>query len=194
MRHKTLDPIFDIGKLTAVRNKAARCFPSTLLEKSPVHPNEQLLTKLFNCLNAHDHVGMAECYAEDATFLDIAFTLKNKKQIHAMWSMACSDNKAGVKSDIAATVKELSANDSTGRAIVIYDYTFRDTGREVHNQIVSMFEFRAGKISKQTDDCDAAAWARQAFGGFKGFVAGHIGFVRRGKAMKKLKSERPKAF
>ena len=159
-----------------------------------MHSNEQLLTKLFSCLNAHDPIGMAECYADDATFQDIAFTLTNKKQIRAMWSMACSDSKTGVKSDIAATVKELSANDSTGRVVVIDDYTFRDTGRKVHNQIVSAFEFRGGKITKQTDDCDAAAWARQAFGGFKGFVAGHIGFVRRSKAMKKLKSERPEAF
>lgn len=159
-----------------------------------MHPNEHLLTKLFSCLNAHDHDGMAECYADDATFQDIAFDLKNKEQIHAMWRMACLDNKAGVKSDIAATVKELSANDSTGRVVVIDDYTFRDTGRKVHNQIVSQFEFRRGKIIKQTDACDAAAWARQAIGGFQGYVAGHIGFIRRGKAMKKLKSEHPEAF
>jgi ketosteroid isomerase-like protein len=159
-----------------------------------VHSNEQLLTKLFQCLNAHDHKGMADCYDDDATFQDIAFTLKGKGQIHAMWDMACSKNAAGVKSDIAAAVKELSANDSTGRVVVIDDYTFRDTGRKVHNPIVSKFEFRNGRIIRQTDDCDPVSWARQAFGGFKGFLAGHIGFIRRRKAMKKLKTERPQAF
>lgn len=159
-----------------------------------MHPNEQLLTKLFQCLNAHDHNGMADCYDEKATFRDIAFDLTGKQQIHAMWDMACSDNKSGVKSDIKATVKELSANDSTGRVVVIDDYTFRDTGRKVHNPIVSTFEIRNGKIIKQTDDCDPASWASQAFGGFKGFIAGHVGFVRRSKAMKKLKAEHPQAF
>lgn len=159
-----------------------------------MHPIEQLLTKLFQCLNDHDHNGMADCYHDDATFRDDAFTLNGKRQIHAMWDMACSDNKTGVKSEIAVRVKELSANDSTGKAVVIDDYTFRVTGWKVHNPIVSTFEFRDGKIIKQTDDCDAASWASQAFGGFKGFVAGHISFIRRGKAMKKLKEERPHAF
>lgn len=159
-----------------------------------MHPNEQLLTRLFQCLNAHDHNGLADCYHEDATFQDVAFTLRGKRQIHAMWDMACSDNKTRVKSDIRATVKELSANESTGRVLVIDDYTFRDTGRKVHNQIVSTFEFSNGKIIKQRDDCNAALWASQAFGGFKGFLAGHVSFMRRYKAMRKLKEERPQAF
>ena len=159
-----------------------------------MHSNEQLLTKLFQCLNAHDHIGMAECYADEAKFQDIAFTLKDKRQIHAMWDMACSDNNAGVKSDIKATVKELSADDSTGRVVVIDDYTFRDTGRKVHNEIVSTFEFRNGKIVTQTDTCDAASWASQACGGLKGFLAGHVEWIRRRAAMKKLNIERPQAF
>jgi hypothetical protein len=33
-----------------------------------MHLNEQLLTKLFQCLNAHDHKDMSECYHDDATF------------------------------------------------------------------------------------------------------------------------------
>lgn len=155
---------------------------------------EELLTRLFRCLNAHDPIGMAECYGEEAAFQDIAFILLNKREIHAMWDMICSDNKKRIKSDIEATVKELSANDSTGRAVVIDDYTFRDTGRKVHNQIVSTFSFQDGKIIKQIDECDSVSWGRQAFGGIQGYVAGHVEFIRRGKAMKKLKSERPQAF
>jgi ketosteroid isomerase-like protein len=144
-----------------------------------MHPNEQLLTKLFQCLNSHDHKGMSECYHDDATFRDIAFTLNGKRQIHAMWDMACSDNAAGVKSDITATVKELSANDTTGRVVAIFDYTFRDTNRKVHNPIESTFEFRSGKIIKQTDNCNAASWASQAFGGFKGMIAGRLNAIVR---------------
>ena len=156
--------------------------------------NEELLTRLFRCLNAHDPNGMADCYDEGAAFQDIAFRLQDKREIHAMWDMICSDNKEGIKSDIAVTVTELSAGDSTGRAVVIDDYTFRETGRKVHNRIVSAFSFRDGKIIKQTDECDSVNWARQAFGGIQGYVAGHVEFIRRGKAMRKLKAERPEAF
>lgn len=159
-----------------------------------MHPNAQLLTTLFQCLNTHDHQGMADCYHDHATFRDIAFTLNGKRQIHAMWDMACSVNKAGVKSDIVENVQELTANDSTGHVVVIDDYTFRDTMRKVHNKITSTIEFRDGKIIKQTDDCDPVCWARQAIGGIRGFLAGRVSFIRRGKAMKKLKTERAQAF
>jgi ketosteroid isomerase-like protein len=159
-----------------------------------VHPNEQLLTTLFQCLNAHDHMGAAECYHDEATFRDIAFTLKGKRQIHAMWDMACSVNKKGIPSDIKATVQQLSANDATGKVLVDFDYTFRDTGRKVHNPVESTYHFRDGKIIQQTDKADAANWARQAFGGFNGWVAGRFDRIRRNKAMDKLKAERPEAF
>lgn len=159
-----------------------------------MHPNERLLTTLFECLNAHDHNGIAECYHESANFRDIAFTLSGKRQIHAMWDMICSDDEKGTKSDIAAIVHELSANDASGRAVISETYTFRETGRTVQNRIVSVFEFRDGKIVRQTDDCDAASWASQAFGGIKGFVAGHIEPIRRHLAMKKLKAAHADAF
>ena len=151
-----------------------------------MHTHEELLQRLFQLLNDHDHKGMAACYHEQATFRDIAFTLNGRKQIHAMWDMICSPTKEdGLVSDIVVTVEELTAIDSTGRAVVVDDYTFRDTGKPVHNSIVSTFEFRDGLIFSQNDECDAADWAKKAFGGFSGFIAGHVGFIRRGKAMKK---------
>ncbi len=165
-----------------------------------MHPNEQLLTTLFQCLNAHDHKGVAECYHDEATFRDIAFTLEGKRQIHAMWDMACSVNKKGVPSDIKATVKQLSANDATGKVLVDFDYTFRGTSKNkedkkrVLNPIESTYLFRDGKIIQQTDKADAVNWARQAFGGVLGRVVGHISPIRRIMAMHKLKTERPEAF
>ncbi len=155
--------------------------------------HEQLLNNLFQCLNAHQPDGMANCYHEQASFEDIAFRLKGKKQIHAMWDMICSDNEKG-KSNIKVEIKELSVNDSSGHAIAVEDYTFRDESRGVHNRIVSKFEFRDGLIYKQIDECDPVCWAHQAFGGIKGFFAGHIKAIRRFKAMNKLKAARPQAF
>lgn len=156
--------------------------------------NEQLLTKFFQCLNAHDFNGMADCFHENATFQDIAFSLNGKKQIQAMWEMICSPNDKGEKSDIKSTVQELTANDSTGRAVVLDDYTYRDTGRKVLNTITSTFEFRDGLIFKQTDSCDAVSWANQALGGITGFIAGYVELIRRWKAMRKLKEGYPQAF
>ena len=159
-----------------------------------MHPNEQLLNKLFQLLNAHDHNGMAECYDEQAHFEDIAFRLDNKAKIHAMWDMICSKDENEKTTRITAEVKELSANDSIGHAVVEESYIFRETDRLVQNKIASTFEFRDGLIYKQNDKCDPVRWADQAFGGINGFFAGHVGFLRRLKAMYKLKKARPKAF
>jgi len=151
-----------------------------------MHPNAELLNKLFERLNAHDADGMAECYDDDATFQDIAFDLAGKARIRAMWDMICSPDAKGTPSDIVVSVQQSSADDKTGRAVVVDTYTYRETGRKVRNKITSDFEFEGGKIKRQSDKCHAASWASQALGGFKGFIAGRIGPIRRKKAMKKL--------
>lgn len=159
-----------------------------------MHPNELLLTKFFEYLNAHNLERIASCYHEEATFHDIAFNLKGKKQIYAMWDMICSVNKDNIPSDIKVHIERLSANDATGSAVVLESYTYRDNNKKVHNKINSTFEFRDGLIYKQNDDCDPVSWANQAFGGIRGFIAGHIEFVRRYRAMDKLRKEHPQAF
>jgi len=53
-----------------------------------MHSNATLLHKLFTSLDNHDHKEMSACYHPDATFSDIAFNLKGRKQIHAMWHMS----------------------------------------------------------------------------------------------------------
>jgi hypothetical protein len=66
------------------------------------------------------------------------------------------------------------------------DYTFRSTGRKVHNVIRSDFRFHKSSIVHQQDDCDARKWAAMAVGGLGGFLAGRLPFVRRKKARKTL--------
>lgn len=151
-----------------------------------MHPHEQLLTKLFQSLNEHNHKGMAECYDEHAKFRDIAFDLSGRAEIHGMWEMICSDNDLG-PADIVVTVQELVANDTGARAIIVDDYTFRKTGRKVHNMIESKFELRDGLILRQKDSCDAVDWAKQAFGPLKGLIPGYCERVRRKSAMKGLR-------
>jgi ketosteroid isomerase-like protein len=159
-----------------------------------MNSHEELLQRLFQCLNAHDHEGVAACYQEQATFRDIAFTLKGRKQIHAMWAMICLPDDKGTPSDIVATVEELTADGSGGRAVVVDDYTFRSTKKRVHNRVRSTFEFRDGLILRQIDQCSAVDWARQAFGNAFGTFLGIAGPVRRMLTMSKLKKAQPQAF
>lgn len=159
-----------------------------------MNSNEQLLRKYYECLNNHNPKGIADCYHKNAAFRDIAFDLKGKEQIFAMWDMICSPNKLDIPSDIKANIHELSTNASMGKAVVSETYTYRDNGRKVNNKIHTYFEFLDGLIYRQKDDCNAIEWAKQAFGGVSGFLAGHIGFIRRLKAMRKLQNEHPNAF
>lgn len=156
--------------------------------------HEHLLETLFQCLNAHDPAGITSCYHPDASFQDIAFTLNGQKEIQAMWDFICSPDEKGTHSDIQAVVLDLAADASTGRATVVDIYTFRKYKRRVANLIESSFTFQDGKIIRHVDHCDPVCWARQAIGGFVGFIAGHIGFIRRRQAMKTLREARPAAF
>jgi len=145
-----------------------------------MNKNALLIEKLFTSLDKHDHQSMAaDCYHSEARFTDIAFDLTGKKQIHAMWHLIC-------EGDIRATLKTFEVDEQKGKADLVDEYTFSDTGRRVKNKIISNFKFENGLIVEQHDICDAEDWAAQALGGVKGFLAGKLGFLRSLKASKKL--------
>jgi hypothetical protein len=89
--------------------------------------------------------------------------------------------------DVKATVRELKADDSHGRVLIVDDYTFRDTGRRVRNPIECRFTFQKSLIVDHRDRCDPLAWARQAFGGVKGELLGRVRLLRKIGAGRKLK-------
>lgn len=143
-----------------------------------MHANAQLLQRLFTSLNQHDHEGMAACYHLEATFTDIAFDLRGRRQIHAMWAMTCQPEV-----DIKATFNVVHADDLTGQVSLVDDYTFRSTGHSstahpVHNAIDSRFRFKDGLVIEQRDVCDPHAWAALAIGGVRGFLAGRFRILR----------------
>ncbi|HYH79636.1 MAG TPA: nuclear transport factor 2 family protein [Longimicrobium sp.] len=149
-----------------------------------MHPNEQLLERLYTCLREHDADGMAACYHPDATFDDIAFSLAGRKKIHAMWDMIC-------RTDIRAEFKVLHADNETGVVDLVDEYhygrTDSDPGRPVHNAIRSTFGFRDGLIFAHEDRCDALVWGRQALGPALGVLTWLVPIARTIKAKKKLK-------
>jgi hypothetical protein len=123
---------------------------------------------------------MADCYHPAATFYDIAFDLRGKDQICAMWRLICSG-------DISAKFEIVRVDDREGVVKLVDEYTFKDTGRRVRNPIESRFRFREGLIVQHVDSCDARAWADAALGGFAGFLAGRFRFLRARKAHAKLR-------
>ena len=146
-----------------------------------MHENARLLEKFFKSLQADDHRAVAACYHRAATFEDIAFKLPNKQMIHAMWHMI-------TEADLRLTYRIESADDRHGTACWTADYTFRDTGRKVHNQLKSTFVFEDGLIISQRDDCNPWRWGVQALGPVRGTLSTLVPAKRREQAMGKLRA------
>jgi hypothetical protein len=70
---------------------------------------------------------------------------------------------------------------------VLLNYTFRDTGRHVHNPIQSNFRFQDGLIIEHIDTCDALDWGVQALGLKDGILSWLFPAKRKEKAMEKLR-------
>jgi len=141
-----------------------------------MHPNEDVLRRLFSSLNQHDHESMAACYLEKATFKDIAFDLTGKKQIHAMWHLICEP--PGQPADISVMFQVIHADEHAGWVNLVDAYTFGPNRNRVINVIDSHFGFENGFIRSQIDICDSRSWAAMAIGGLKGFLAGEFRFLR----------------
>lgn len=141
---------------------------------------KKLVENLLTAYQSLDHNTMAACYHESAKFADIAFRLDGQKRIHAMWHMIC---KNGIKVEIQR-IEELG---DEVHARIVDTYVFSDTNRTVVNPILCRFRFLDGLIVEHIDECNALNWARQAFGGIKGEIAGRIGFLRRRAARKKIR-------
>jgi SnoaL-like domain len=141
-----------------------------------MHPNSEVLQRLFSGLNRHDHEAMAACYQKNATFRDIAFWLKGKNQIHAMWHLICAPPEH--PADIKAMFQIIHADEHSGWVNLVDEYTFGPNRNKVINVIDSHFGFRDGLIESQNDFCDSRSWAAMAIGGLSGFLAGEFRFLR----------------
>jgi len=144
-----------------------------------MQPNVDTLTELYASLDGKDHQRMAACYAPDAMFEDIAFHLEGRKQIHAMWHMIA-------ETDLRASFEIIKVDEQSGTVRLIDNYTFRDTGRKVHNVISSQLRLRDGLIIEHRDSCNALNWGIQALGPLKGVGSWLFPAFRRAKAKAKL--------
>lgn len=152
---------------------------SKLHQKGAPSKQALVLEKLYTSLDAGDHQAMAACYHPDAVFRDIAFTLRGRKQIHAMWHMIA-------ESDLRATFTVRRVDGRVATVDLVDDYTFRATGRRVRNVIRSDFHFVDGLIIEHLDSCSALRWGVQALGPVKGVMSWIVPGARRKMAMATL--------
>jgi len=134
--------------------------------------NLATIDRLYAALNARDGEAMAACYTPDATFEDPAFGRLTDGGGQAMWRMLTSRPE----SDLVVNLAERDADEHSGSAHWIADYTFPDTGNKVHNDVRASFKFADGLISEHVDVFDLRAWAAQALG-TKGRILGFTPFL-----------------
>jgi ketosteroid isomerase-like protein len=121
--------------------------------------NQALIERFYEAFDRHDGDAMAACYAPNARFHDPAFGELKGDEPGAMWRML-----TGRADDLRVRLVEHDADDTSGRAHWLADYTFTQTGRKVHNDVQARFRFQDGEIAEHDDSFGFYAWARQALG------------------------------
>jgi len=148
-------------------------------------PAEETVQQLYESIKRGDAAAAAECYCDAAAYQDIAFDLKGKDNIAAMWRLVCS---RGVR----IKYKDIRTEGSEVKGHWVFDYHFSKTGNTVHNVIDSTFFFRDGKILVHHDHASRWKWAKQALGFPKDVVVTVFPFVLHRQALKELEEFREK--
>jgi len=131
----------------------------------------QLIQNFYNAFAASDAQAMINLYADDIEFEDPAFGPLKGDNAKNMWRMLLKT--PGIKI-LASNIK---ADNQTGSADWVAEYTFSLTGRKVINKVHAEFQFSNGKIVKHTDIFSFWKWASQAFG-IKGFLLGWTALMK----------------
>lgn len=137
-----------------------------------MHPNARTIDNFYRAFQKLDAGTMAGTYHPEATFSDPVFQLKGD-EIGAMWRMFCTSG-----SDLRVTFSDPAADHAGGTARWEAWYTFKPTGRPVHNVIDAAFAFEDGLVISHNDAFDLASWARQALG-LSGALLGRTGFMQK---------------
>ena len=147
-------------------------------------PAEETIQRFYECLTRNDATRMAECYCDDATFHDMAFDLRGKENIAAMWRFE-------VHRGLVVTFRDIRTEGLEVKGHWACDYKFQGKN-EVHNEIESTFTLRDGKILTHRDDADRWAWAKQALDFPKNVAVMVAPILLRWEAEKQLKEFREK--
>jgi ketosteroid isomerase-like protein len=125
----------------------------------PTHANARLIERFYAAFAARDADAMVACYRDDVAFSDPVFRDLVGGRAKAMWRMLCAR-----ATDLSIEVSGIDADDRAGRAHWEARYTFKATGRPVHNVIDATFVFEGGAIRTHVDRFDLWRWSRMAIG------------------------------
>lgn len=120
--------------------------------------NRALIERFYTALQRRDGAAMAACYRADARFRDPVFELEGER-IGKMWTMLCSRGQ-----DLRVEFSDISATADHGSADWQAWYTFKSSGRPVHNSIRANFRFADDLIAEHIDEFSFWRWSRQALG------------------------------
>lgn len=138
-----------------------------------MHPNAELITRFYTAFQQKDWAGMAACYHPNVVFNDSVFTDLRGKRAGQMWQMLCERGK-----DLRLEFKDVSADDTTGKAHWDAYYSFSRTGRNVHNSIDASFRFQDDLIIEHRDHFNFWRWSSQALG-LPGMLLGWTPFLQK---------------
>jgi ketosteroid isomerase-like protein len=147
-------------------------------------PAEGTAQRLYESIKRGDAATATECYCDDATYQDIAFDLKGKENIAAMWRLVCSR-------EVKVEYGDIRTEGSKVKGHWVFDYKFHGTN-PVHNEMNSTFTFRDGKIATHHDSASRWKWAKQALGIPKGALVTVLPFILRIQAKKELEASKAK--
>lgn len=142
-----------------------------------MHANEELIHRFYKAFQAQDAETMASCYHPDVRFDDPVFQDLRGDRAGNMWRMLCGRAK-----DLRIEYRDVSADDSQGRAHWEAWYTFGATGNLVHNIIDAEFSFEDGQIVRHKDSFALWRWSRMALGArgiFLGWLPPVQGAIRK---------------
>ncbi|MBP6643627.1 MAG: nuclear transport factor 2 family protein [Flavobacteriales bacterium] len=142
------------------------------------------LERFYTALQQHDWKTMGDCYHEHATFSDPVFPDLDAAGVKAMWKMLLTSG-----TDLTLEFKVLEQNTTGGKVHWDAYYTFRRTGRKVHNSIDATFTLKDGLIREHKDDFSFWRWSKQALGA-SGLLLGWTPLVKnkvRGTAANNLR-------
>ena len=119
-------------------------------------PAEEIVRKLYESIMQGNAAAAAECYCGDARYRDLAFDLKGKTEIAAMWRFVCSN-------EVKVEYCDIRTEGDKVKGYWVFNYLYEHTN-PVRNPTNSTFTFRDGKILVHHDHGNRFYWARQALG------------------------------
>ena len=135
--------------------------------------NTEIINKFYTAFQQKYATDMISCYHDEIEFTDPAFGKLKGERAKSMWKMLCENSK-----DLKIEFSDITENEQNGSVKWQAWYTFKKTGKKVHNIVNAHFKFKDGKIIEHIDYFNLRKWAGQALG-ITGYLLGWTFFFKK---------------